>query len=182
MRELGVSILQPLELDDWFVVLAILKRIKFLMEILSVLLLIVVMTLIVAIIVAILSVVAIVFAAIVLVSIMVALGWARVTRVPCIAMVVPRTICRFEVVVDAAAAVAVVAVASSAAIALANVALVVIVVVPRVHAAVSSAAVAALSTHTSVAATFSAVRVVGREPTFTTLVAAFLSQRCLYLL
>ena len=49
-----------------------------------------------------------------------------------------------------------------------------VVVAPSVHDAVSSAVVAALSTHVGVAATSSAIGVASREPTFTTLVAALI--------
>ena len=49
-----------------------------------------------------------------------------------------------------------------------------VVVAPSVHDAVSSAVVAALSTHGGVAATSSTIGVASREPTFTTLVAALI--------
>ena len=67
----------------------------------------------------------------------------------------------------------VVATAFSAAVTLVTVAAsAAVVVTPSVHAAVSSAAVAALSTHVDGATTSSVIRVTGHNDTFTKLVAA----------
>ena len=116
VSERGLFVMNPIELGDWLVTLAVFELIEFLVEVLGVLLLIVVVALVVAMVVVILSVVVMVLAVvvdvsvvamlkrIVLVPLVVALGWACVARVPCVALVIPRTIGRLAIVVAAVVA------------------------------------------------------------------------------